>query len=569
MATLRELFDPTAFDAAVQRLPHAEAAALLDHCSLLSLRLQQHVAALAEPVSDDSCRLLSLPPDVLVRIIALLPTVEDVGRLDCVCRAFHCDDVDAPKDIAPPADAPADENSSAAANVPPAPIAPTACACRPTASLVEEALRLRAASGGYTLAAELPEGEASWTQKLCWDELRRRFGPRAVAAGGMYHSLLIEGGGTLLTCGSSTLDGGRPGLLGHGDVVERLEIPTPVPSLARVQIRSVAAAEYHSIAIADSGAAYSWGYGGLGRLGHGDELDQYTPREIRLPADAGPALSASAGNCHSILLTASGAAFSFGYAGSGRLGLGARGNDTRALSPEMMSSLRGVHLQSAAAGTYHTLLLAASGSVYSCGEGGLGQLGHGSCENESAPRPIEALTREGVVVCAVAAGRLHSLCLTDEGKAYSWGEGDDGRLGHGDGESCFVPRLIRGFGAVRLIGISSVWDHSIALSDTGRVYSWGLGLCGQLGHGDEQENVESPKLVQGLQGSKMAAVAAGAHHCFAVGVNGCLFGWGVGKTTEEDAVDALGLRLQSNQCQPLQYLGLRLNRPALERVTPA
>ena len=75
--------------------------------------------------------------------------------------------------------------------------------------------------------------------------------------------------------------------------------------------------------------------------------------------------------------------------------------------------------------------------------------------------------------------------------------------------------------------------------------------------------------MQGLQGAKVAAVAAGAHHCFAVGVNGCLYGWGVGKTTEEDAVDALGLRLQSNQCQPLQYLGLRLNRPALARVAPA
>ena len=81
LATLRELFDPTAFDAAVQRLPYAEAAALLDHCGLLSLRLQQHVAALAEPVPDNSCRLLSLPPDVLVRIIALLPTVESLQQV--------------------------------------------------------------------------------------------------------------------------------------------------------------------------------------------------------------------------------------------------------------------------------------------------------------------------------------------------------------------------------------------------------------------------------------------------------------------------------------------------------
>ena len=40
----------------------------------------------------------------------------------------------------------------------------------------------------------------------------------------------------------------RSGLLGHGQAVERLVTPQPVPSLAHIQIRTVAAAEYHSVA---------------------------------------------------------------------------------------------------------------------------------------------------------------------------------------------------------------------------------------------------------------------------------------------------------------------------------
>ena len=56
---------------------------------------------------------------------------------------------------------------------------------------IEEALRLRAHAGGQPVPSSLPEGEVSWTQKLCWDERRRRFGGRSVVAGGMYHSVFL------------------------------------------------------------------------------------------------------------------------------------------------------------------------------------------------------------------------------------------------------------------------------------------------------------------------------------------------------------------------------------------
>ena len=276
----------------------------------------------------------------------------------------------------------------------------------------------------------------------------------------------------------------------------------------------------------------------------------------------GAVLAASAGNCHTVLLCASGLACSFGYAGSGRLGLGPRGNDIRQLAPELISALVDVPLRAVAASTYHTLLLSTAGVVHSCGEGGLGQLGHPNEQNEPSPRPIAALRDAGVVATAIAAGRMHSLCLSDAGGVYSWGEGQDGRLGHADYGSSSVPRRVRGLDGVRICAVSSVWDHSMALSESGRVYSWGVGLCGQLGHGDEEENVIAPKLIEGLQGAKVGSIVAGAHHCLAIGGDGCLYGWGVGKTTEEDAVDALGLRLGHNQCRPLQYDGLRLNRPA-------
>jgi alpha-tubulin suppressor-like RCC1 family protein len=45
------------------------------------------------------------------------------------------------------------------------------------------------------------------------------------------------------------------------------------------------------------------------------------------------------------------------------------------------------------------------------------------------PRPIPALS--GVRVRAVAAGAVHSICVTDDGAVHSWGYSGCGALGHG------------------------------------------------------------------------------------------------------------------------------------------
>ena len=43
------------------------------------------------------------------------------------------------------------------------------------------------------------------------------------------------------------------------------------------------------------------------------------------------------------------------------------------------------------------------------------------------------------------------------------------------------------------------------------VYSFGLGSSGQLGVGTE-DNQQTPKLIEGLQGKKVVQVACGARH---------------------------------------------------------
>ena len=278
-----------------------------------------------------------------------------------------------------------------------------------------------------------------------------------------------------------------------------------------------------------------------------------------------PLCAVSTGNCHTLLLGESGAAFSCGYGGSGRLGLGQPAS--AALHPTALPLDDGTLLARVAAGTYHSLMACRSGHVYSCGEGGMGQLGHGDELDELRPRKVEALAAMGVRISMVAAGRLHSVALSEAGAVYSWGAADDGRLGHGAGTDAeWLPRPIASLGGRRICEVACVWDHTLALTMDGVVFSWGLGNCGQLGHGTEEQNESTPREIEGLTGARVASVAAGAHHCFAVATNGCLFGWGVGKTTEDDRVSTLGLCLDANQCEPIQYGGLRVGRLELPRA---
>ena len=56
------------------------------------------------------------------------------------------------------------------------------------------------------------------------------------------------------------------------------------------------------------------------------------------------------------------------------------------------------------------------------------------------------------------------------------------------------PKLLRG---KQIISVRSGGSHAVALLDTGQVYSWGEGRCGQLGHG-KALNLEQPTLIEGF-----------------------------------------------------------------------
>jgi len=80
-------------------------------------------------------------------------------------------------------------------------------------------------------------------------------------------------------------------------------------------------------------------------------------------------------------------------------------------------------------------------AVFTWGRGEDGQLGLGDTSDQDEPTYVDAL--RGVGVRQIACGSGHTVVLSTEGEVFTWGRGDDGRLGHGDNGWKYVPRITR------------------------------------------------------------------------------------------------------------------------------
>ena len=70
--------------------------------------------------------------------------------------------------------------------------------------------------------------------------------------------------------------------------------------------------------------------------------------------------------------------------------------------------------------------------VYSCGEGTNGRLGVGGYSDVNTSKLLMELSTYVVRKVAVNTGGRHAMALTADGKVFSWGDGEYGQLGHGD-----------------------------------------------------------------------------------------------------------------------------------------
>jgi RCC1 and BTB domain-containing protein len=145
-------------------------------------------------------------------------------------------------------------------------------------------------------------------------------------------------------------------------------------------------------------------------------------------------------------------------------------------------------------------------AVFMWGRGEDGQLGLGDTSDQDEPTYVDAL--RGVGVRQIACGSGHTVVLTTEGEVYTWGRGDDGRLGHGDNGWKYVPRITQSLSGHIVVQVTCGSYHTAAVTSNGDLYTWGGGMYGKLGHSNESGQA-TPKRVEGLVGLVVSQVACG------------------------------------------------------------
>ncbi|XP_063273610.1 protein RCC2 isoform X4 [Prinia subflava] len=295
-------------------------------------------------------------------------------------------------------------------------------------------------------------------------------------------------------------------------------------SLGALRVRSVVSGPCaaHSLLITAEGRLWSWGRNEKGQLGHGDTKRVEAPRPIE--ALGGESIVAAAcGRNHTLALTESGSVFAFGENKLGQLGLG---NQTDAVPSPTQILYNGQPICKLGCGAEFSMVMDCKGNLYSFGCPEYGQLGHNSdgkfiaraqrieYDCELLPRRLALFverTKDGqvlpvpnVVVRDVACGANHTLVLDSQKRVFSWGFGGYGRLGHAEQKDEMVPRLVKlfdfpGRGAAQ---IYAGYTCSFAVSETGGLFFWGA-------TNTSRESTMYPKAVQDLCGWRIRSLACG------------------------------------------------------------
>ncbi|HZF53388.1 MAG TPA: MopE-related protein, partial [Polyangiaceae bacterium] len=330
-------------------------------------------------------------------------------------------------------------------------------------------------------------------------------------AAGLLHTLFLRPNGTVWAWGSRS-----NGQTGTG--VSSTPQTSPIQVQGLPAIKAIAAGGYHSLAVDENGFVYAWGQNSSGQLGLGTASSTHQGTPVQVPGLSN-IKAVAAGEWHSMAMDAEGDIWVWGSNTYSQIGQGGSsgGNFPTPTKLTIQDGAAGI-----AAGAFHCLVVSKSGAVWSWGSNTYGQIGNGLSGQYSMMKVPYNVSLGGAVAVAVEGGRSHSLALLSNGTIMAWGENNEGQLGIGSKISKSLPQVVPGLTGIRQITAGS--SFTLARNSSGAVWAWGTDSLGTLGDGDATSTGSTvPQAVPNLNA---LVISAGYSHVVALGTDCTVQTWG-------------------------------------------
>lgn len=348
---------------------------------------------------------------------------------------------------------------------------------------------------------------------------------------------LAAGAAEVIPTGVVSWGGDFSRQLGDGDPNQNQPraVPVDLSDLTDSPILEVCGGFEHSLARAADGTLYGWGSDFYGQLGQGDDLGVTEYGSPVLIETDDVIVDIDCGNKFSLAVTDAGQALAWGQNGLGQLGDGTA--QDRAVPIDIPLPVGSAPVIAVSGGDEFSVALLDDGTVLTWGRNDRGQLGRGTLggpvEERWLPVALPSTVFGGEPVVAISAGLGHSLAVTETGVLWSWGQNNDGQIGDDSTTDRTVPVRVAAptlpDGQI-FIGVAAGSFHSVALTSAGTLYAWGGNFVGAIGDGTSEQRRTPVAVSTGdgsaLRGQTVTAVSAGTDYTLALTAAGRAVTWG-------------------------------------------